>query len=156
VVVLTTALSHRRGSTGRLPVTGDPVENGTSFAGAFVSGVAALVRAAYPRLTAAQVVARIEATARGAAGPGTGHGLVDPVRAVTAVLPAGFSSADAATSQASGSAHSGQAKHPGASASPGPPARAVTMAVIAGSFGLMVVAAAVLAVAAARRRRPRN
>ena len=73
---------------GIFPDAYAPVQNGTSFAAAFVSGVVALVRSAHPGLSAAQVVARIEATARGAAGPGTGHGMVDPVRAVTAVLPA--------------------------------------------------------------------
>jgi subtilisin family serine protease len=61
-------------------------DNGTSFATAFVSGVAALVMAAYPKLSAAQVVARIAATADGTAGPGTGNGLVNPVQAVTAVV----------------------------------------------------------------------
>src|SRR5207237_1430911 len=73
---------------GTFPAAYDAVQNGTSFAAAFVSGVVALVRSAHPGLNAAQVVARIEATAHGATGPGTGHGLVDPVRAVTAVLPA--------------------------------------------------------------------
>ena len=62
--------------------------NGTSFAAPFVSGVAALVRARYPRMPAAQVVARIEATADGTTGPGTGNGLVNPVQAVTAILGA--------------------------------------------------------------------
>ena len=61
---------------------------GTSFATAFVSGVAALVRARFPRLHAAAVARRIEATADGAAGPGTGAGLVNPLQAVTAMLPA--------------------------------------------------------------------
>ncbi len=65
----------------------NPASQGTSFAAAFVSGVAALVRAAYPRLTAAQVVRRIEATADGTAGAHTGAGMVNPVQAVTAVLP---------------------------------------------------------------------
>ena len=83
---------------GIFPDAYDPVQVGTSFAAAFVSGVVALVRSAHPRLTAAQVVARIEATAGGAAGPGTGHGLVDPVRAVTAVLPAGFDGAETTAS----------------------------------------------------------
>jgi type VII secretion-associated serine protease mycosin len=73
---------------GVFPQAYDPASNGTSFATAFVSGVAALVRAAHPGLTQAQVVARITATANGSAGPGTGHGLVNPVQAVTAVLPA--------------------------------------------------------------------
>lgn len=62
---------------------------GTSYATPFVSGIAALVRSRYPRLSARKVVARIEATADGAAGPGTGNGLVNPVEAVTAILGAG-------------------------------------------------------------------
>ena len=62
---------------------------GTSYAAPFVSGVAALVRSRYPRLSARQVVARIEATADGGSGPGTGHGLVNPVEAVTAILGGG-------------------------------------------------------------------
>jgi membrane-anchored mycosin MYCP len=61
--------------------------NGTSYATAFVSGVAALVRAHYPHLSAAGVVRRIELTANGNAGPGTGDGLVDPLQAVTAIVP---------------------------------------------------------------------
>jgi membrane-anchored mycosin MYCP len=60
--------------------------NGTSFAAAFVSGVAALVRARYPGLSARQVVARIVATADGNSGSATGSGLVNPVEAVTAIL----------------------------------------------------------------------
>jgi membrane-anchored mycosin MYCP len=65
----------------------NPANQGTSFAAAFVSGVTALVRAAYPRLTAAQVVRRVEATADGPAGAHTGAGLVNAVQAVTGVLP---------------------------------------------------------------------
>ncbi|HXS65096.1 MAG TPA: type VII secretion-associated serine protease mycosin [Streptosporangiaceae bacterium] len=64
---------------------------GTSFATAYVSGVAALVRSYYPKLTAAQVIDRIEATADHPAGRlpsrGVGWGSVDPYAAVTAVLP---------------------------------------------------------------------
>jgi membrane-anchored mycosin MYCP len=59
--------------------------NGTSYATAFVSGVAALVRARFPRLTGPQVVARIKATANGPAGPGTGGGLINPVLALTSL-----------------------------------------------------------------------
>ena len=73
---------------GVFPRAYNPASNGTSFATAFVSGVASLVRAAHPGLDQAQVVARITATANGSAGPGTGHGLVNPVQAVTAILPA--------------------------------------------------------------------
>ena len=63
--------------------------DGSAYAAAFVSGVAALVRSRYPHLTAPQVAQRIEGTAMGPAGPGTGGGLVDPVAAVTAlVIPA--------------------------------------------------------------------
>lgn len=62
---------------------------GTSYATPFVSGVVALVRSRYPGLSARQVVTRIEATADGGTGPGTGNGLVNPVEAVTAILGAG-------------------------------------------------------------------
>ena len=65
----------------------DPSNNGTSFATAFVSGEAALVRAAYPQMPAAQVVRRIVATAAGRTGAHTGAGMINPVQAVTAVLP---------------------------------------------------------------------
>lgn len=61
---------------------------GTSFAAPWVSGLAALVRERFPRLSAAQVVDRILATARRpSAGEGlrTGHGVIDPVAALTAV-----------------------------------------------------------------------
>jgi hypothetical protein len=146
---------------GAFPYSYDPAQNGTSFAAAFVSGVAALVRAAYPRLNAGQVVARIEVTAHGAAGPGTGHGLVDPVRAVTAILPAEFSSADnasannASVTRTSGTSGPARRAPAGRAAPSGPSARTVAMTVIAGSFGLViVVVTAVLAGSAARRRRP--
>jgi len=120
---------------GTFPAAYDPAQNGTSFAAAFVSGVVALVRSAHPGLNAAQVVARIEATAHGGTGSGTGHGMVDPVRAVTAVLPA--EQASAASRQA-GAAPSGLS------------ARTVALAAIAGAFGLAVVV--LTAVLVIRRR----
>jgi type VII secretion-associated serine protease mycosin len=67
----------------------DGTLNGTSFATAFVSGVAALVRSRFPGLSGRAVVARIEVTANGGTGPGTGDGLVNPLEAVTAILPPG-------------------------------------------------------------------
>ncbi|MBU9762657.1 type VII secretion-associated serine protease mycosin [Mycobacterium sp. TNTM28] len=60
--------------------------NGTSYATAYVSGVAALVRSKFPDLNARQVVHRLTATARGAArSPSNinGAGGVDPVAALT-------------------------------------------------------------------------
>ena len=60
---------------------------GTSFAAPFVAATAALVRSAWPKLTAAQVAERILATATPApGGKGSreyGAGLVNPYRAVT-------------------------------------------------------------------------
>ncbi len=133
VVVMAPGVNVTSAYPGTFPDAYAPVQNGTSFAAAFVSGVVALVRSAHPGLTAAQVVARIEATAHGRAGPGTGHGMVDPVRAVTAVLPA-----ESASTGPAGAA-------PSAASAP-----ALTVAVIAGSFGLLAVV--VTAVLAARRR----
>jgi type VII secretion-associated serine protease mycosin len=65
-------------------------QEGTSFAAPIVTGTVALVRSAHRKLTAAQVVSRIEATAD--APPGLtvpsaeyGYGIVNPYLAVTAV-----------------------------------------------------------------------
>ncbi|MEV6151142.1 S8 family serine peptidase [Nonomuraea sp. NPDC052129] len=65
---------------------------GTSFAAPYVAGVAALVRARFPKLDQQQVRQRITATADGSVGTGTGAGMVNPLLAVTATLafdPAG-------------------------------------------------------------------
>ncbi|ORA31893.1 type VII secretion-associated serine protease mycosin, partial [Mycobacterium branderi] len=59
---------------------------GTSFASAYTAGVAALVRAKYPDLTAHQVIRRITATAHNPArgvDNQVGYGVVDPVAALT-------------------------------------------------------------------------
>jgi membrane-anchored mycosin MYCP len=64
--------------------------SGTSYAAAYVSGVAALVRSKFPNLTAAQVMHHITATARGAArSPSNlvGAGSVDAVAALTWDVP---------------------------------------------------------------------
>jgi type VII secretion-associated serine protease mycosin len=64
-----------------------PAEEGTSFAAAYVSGTAALVRAYHPALDYKQVKNRLEATADGSSGAGSGAGMINPVQAVTALLP---------------------------------------------------------------------
>jgi type VII secretion-associated serine protease mycosin len=64
---------------------------GTSDATAIVAGVAALVRAKYPNLSAAEVVHRLTATATDKGPPGRddqyGYGIVNPVAALTADVP---------------------------------------------------------------------
>jgi len=64
---------------------------GTSYAAPFVTGVATLVRAYHPDLTAPQIKHRLETTANHPAtalpDPALGWGTVNPVAAVTAMLP---------------------------------------------------------------------
>jgi type VII secretion-associated serine protease mycosin len=80
------------GVLGATRAGGHAYRDGTSFAAPFVAGTAALVRAAWPRLTAPEVVERIMATAAPARGgrgsPEYGAGVVDPYRAVTEGLAA--------------------------------------------------------------------
>ncbi|HEY3996021.1 MAG TPA: S8 family serine peptidase [Mycobacterium sp.] len=68
------------------------VPAGTSFSAAIVSGVAALVRAKYPQLSAYQVINRLTRTAHAPArgvDNQVGHGVVDPVAALTWDVPEG-------------------------------------------------------------------
>lgn len=68
------------GETGAAPISG------TSYAAPVVSGLVALVRARFPRMSARQVMARIEATAhRPARGwdPQVGNGIVDGLAALS-------------------------------------------------------------------------
>ncbi len=73
-----------RSDDGSVPI------RGTSFAAPYVAGTAALVRSRFPQLSAAQVIDRIVRTAQGR-GSGhdvaVGYGVVDPVAALTTVLP---------------------------------------------------------------------
>jgi membrane-anchored mycosin MYCP len=67
--------------------TGAGIE-GTSFATPWVSGLAALLRERYPKLTARQITDRIVATARRPADgrdDTVGYGVIDPLAALTAV-----------------------------------------------------------------------
>jgi membrane-anchored mycosin MYCP len=68
------------------------VPSGTSFSTAIVSGVAALVRAKYPQLSAHQIINRLIHTARAPArgvDNQIGYGVVDPVAALTWDVPDG-------------------------------------------------------------------
>nr|WP_233211185.1 type VII secretion-associated serine protease mycosin [Mycobacterium sp. shizuoka-1] len=66
--------------------TGAASMSGTSYAAPLVSGLAALVRARFPRLRARQVMARIETTAHhppGGWNAAIGSGIVDPLAALS-------------------------------------------------------------------------
>jgi membrane-anchored mycosin MYCP len=130
---------------GRFPDAYSQDDNGTSFATAFVSGVAALVRSSHPDLSAAQVVARIEATANGAAGAGTGDGVVNPVQAVTAVLPNGGTR--------TGSGAVAQPVSVTRAAPSSPRSRTVALAILSAALGVGLLAVAAVFVIPAGRRR---
>ncbi|MEV0600672.1 type VII secretion-associated serine protease mycosin [Streptomyces sp. NPDC050315] len=69
-----------------VPKGGHCIDNGTSFSAPYVAGVAALLKAKYPKWTARNIVTRIEQTAeRTIPGHDThvGWGVIDPVRALT-------------------------------------------------------------------------
>jgi membrane-anchored mycosin MYCP len=147
------------GIMGLSPETGQPVNAyppvrpgdpdmpfwGTSFSAAYVSGVAALVRAKFPQLTAHQVINRILQTAhnppRGVDNQ-VGYGVVDPVAALTFDVPPGERTAPGAQSRVI------------VPPPPPPPPdhRARTMAVVVAG---VVAAAAAIAALLARVRRER-
>ncbi|WP_433088133.1 S8 family serine peptidase [Dactylosporangium sp. CA-052675] len=127
--------------------------SGTSFATALVSGVAALVRARFPNLSAADVVRRLTATAvpLGAAHDDrVGAGIVDPFAALSARV------ASPAPSASAGAAPAGQVRvlpRPDAGGGIGE-----RWGVLLGVFGILVLAALLaylgrLALRAARQRR---
>jgi membrane-anchored mycosin MYCP len=68
------------------------VPTSAGFSTAIVSGVAALVRAKYPRLSSRQIINRLVRTARPPAGGASnqiGYGVIDPVAALTKSVPDG-------------------------------------------------------------------
>jgi type VII secretion-associated serine protease mycosin len=113
---------------------------GTSSAAAIVSGVAALVRAKYPDLSAAEVVRRLEATATDAGDPGRddvyGYGIVNPLAALTEDVPP--LSATPTAKAGSGNGLSG---------------RTTTILVVGGLAVIVLLAAGAVGVAVALRRR---
>lgn len=118
--------------------------NGSGYAAAYVSGVAALVRSRFPELTAAQVVDRLTASAQGAArAPSnlTGAGLVDPVAALTwDVSQANHGDADP------------EPKPVAAPPQPAPPDPTPRIVAYAGTAALALTAVATAAIVAHRRR----
>jgi membrane-anchored mycosin MYCP len=132
-----------------LPTIGDPRPiSGTSYAAPVVSGIAALVRARSPELTARQVMERIEQTAhRPAAGwdPVVGHGVVDALAAVsagTAISPAGNESTARPVSTAAVTPPDGRARQ---------------VALRGAAIGVAITAAIVaMTASAARLRRSRD
>ncbi len=93
IVSLDPTEPHPGALTNAALVKGQPIPlNGTSFATAYVSGLAALIREKFPQLTARQVINRILATAHtpsSGLNNTLGAGIVDPVAALTAEVPAG-------------------------------------------------------------------
>ncbi len=86
--------AQNSGLVNGLPSTKEPLVpiNGTSFATAYVTGVAALVRSEFPDLTARQIVNRLVSSAHNAArSPSNlvGAGVIDPVAALTWEIPEG-------------------------------------------------------------------
>ncbi|MCA2241911.1 type VII secretion system ESX-2 serine protease mycosin MycP2 [Mycobacterium sp. WUMAC-067] len=116
---------------------------GTSFSAAYVSGVAALVRAKYPDLSAHQVINRIVQSAHNPpAGVDNkvGYGLVDPVAALTFNIPPGERLAPGAQSRVI------------TPAAPPPPPDHRARNVAIGFLGVVAAGVLVLAIAARLRR----
>jgi type VII secretion-associated serine protease mycosin len=88
---------------GVVPNGGYVQWSGTSASAPIVSGLVALVRAAYPKLNAAEVMNRVIATANPnghvVPSPVYGNGLIDAAAAVTASVPASTSPTPAALLQ---------------------------------------------------------
>lgn len=118
--------------------------NSASFAAAYVSGIAALVRSRFPELTAGQVVERLTAGAQGAArAPSnlTGAGLVDAVASLTWDVSA-----------ASDVAGEPQPKPVAAPPQPAPPENTPRTVAFVGTGVLALVAAVTAGIAAQRRK----
>jgi membrane-anchored mycosin MYCP len=118
--------------------------NGSNFAAAYVSGVAALVRSRFPELTAEQVRDRLTVGAQGAArAPSnlTGAGLVDPVASLTWDV-----------SRAVGGDAEPEPQPVAAPPQPAPPDATPKVVAFAGAGALALIAAVAAAIAVNRRR----
>jgi len=151
-------------------------DGGTSYATAYVSAAAALVRAKYPKLTAGQVANRlaksasVPASLSGAKLPDThyGYGIIRPYEALTQNIPAGSElgplakpdGVSAPSATATAGTGSGTSANPGTGAQPAPGAEldireSSNMPLILGgvAVGLVVLALVIgIAVSSSRRR----
>ncbi|WP_203961637.1 type VII secretion-associated serine protease mycosin [Actinocatenispora thailandica] len=136
--------------------TGYRTGTGTSDATAIVSGVAALVRAKYPKLDAANVINRLIRTAdhKGAAGRNDqyGYGIVDPVKALTADVPTVHGNPLGQLAAASASPSASSAGGHGAAA-PSTGGGSALPWIIAVVVAIVLAAVVVIVVATQRRRR---
>jgi type VII secretion-associated serine protease mycosin len=131
--------------------------DGTSASTAIVSGAVALVRAKFPRLSGAEVVHRITATADDIGPPGRddqcGFGELNIVKALTADVPplggGSPSPSSAASSAAGGSAPTGAGSSSGAVAE----GASGSGSLLVGGLAVVVVLGALVAVLVVRRRR---
>ncbi|MFI5804070.1 type VII secretion-associated serine protease mycosin [Streptomyces sp. NPDC051561] len=114
---------------------------GTSAASAFVSGAAALVRAAHPGLPPAEIKRLLAATARDAPPGGRddarGHGTVDPAAAIAAA-------GRGTTARSSATGYPGRYFGPGPSHEDPPSTGPETWAWVAGGIGLLVLGVGVV------------
>ncbi|SFF49898.1 type VII secretion-associated serine protease mycosin [Actinoplanes philippinensis] len=133
---------------------------GTSSATAIVSGAAALVRAKFPDLSAAEVIHRLTATADDNGAPGRddecGYGVLNVVKALTADVPplsstGGTASAAPRTSDSAPAGISTPSITPSGTASPPEPAGS-QLPLLAG-IGIATAAVGVLLAILVRRRR---
>jgi type VII secretion-associated serine protease mycosin len=121
--------------------------SGTSAATAIIAGAAALVRAKFPNMSAAEVVHRLEATAIDAGPPGRddeyGYGIVNLVGALKADVPPLQPSASPSSS----------APAPPTSAAAAPERKSDFLPLTGVLLGLLLASGAVGAVVVAHRRR---
>ncbi|MFE2091274.1 type VII secretion-associated serine protease mycosin [Streptomyces sp. NPDC059460] len=127
------------------------IEWGTSAASAFVSGAVALVRAAHPGLSPAQVKKLLMDTARnspeGGRDDSRGYGTVDPAAAIEAggtLRPGGLKAESAASADSAKAGYSKRYFGPGPTPQHKDEAPAGWLAPIAGGLGAVLLALAVL------------
>jgi membrane-anchored mycosin MYCP len=140
-----TALGYDGNPVNALAGTDGPIPiAGTSFAAAYVSGLAALLRQRFPELTPAQIMNRITATARhpgGGVDNYVGAGVIDPVAALTWDVPAGPKAVPYRVKQL-----------PPPVYVPPPDRRPITIVVVTGTAVALILGIGALARRALRRR----